>query len=388
MRSLSCLLVAGVALVGTARGLGGQEVACVAPTVSATCHYDVELPATIRVRVVDASGVPLPRERLTFTGDGVVPAAGDTDRFGELEFTVRSLGTVTITPLARTIPPRVLTVAAPEAPLSLRFTGASNPLYGYRGQELGDAITVQVADWPRETCPTPRPIVVFRALGKDAFTSRDSATVNDDCRATTRWRLGDHIGHQTLSATVAGSRSRTTVEAVARPPARLFIGLTWGFERGFDQFVAPDSISVTRTVVDTNSGVTTQTTVREALGDASAREVDPDVRYRPVVGVEGSPWPKNDKLRFSVAAAIGDLDRHFYFGISVLQIWRGLQHDPDTFGLHFYLQASRVDVAKTDCPGDEQVCGTTTRGRFNGMGVYFTADPTRVFGGLASILVP
>lgn len=366
--------------------LAAQTIQCVAPTASVNCTYAVPLPDTIRFRLVDASGAPMIGQRVTFLGATAVPAAGTTDRYGEVRtFVHRAQYPVqlTVAPEGAGIPIRLVRF---DAPLSTpRQVEIENDLHWYAGRQLRHPVAVSL---PGSTCIPGRTFAIFRTQAKNALASPDSVYLDGECQASTTWTLGDPVGEQKLNVTIKGGglSGRGTASATARKGARLIFGVAVAGERKFREFRPPDSVTVVTS--ETEDGVTTQRTRKDALGDPTERLVETKVRIRPTIGVDWAPAPSQEWLRVSVSAAVEEIDRYFYVGLSMIHWAQQVHHDPDTFGVHLFFQSGRVEVASDDCDEGVVLCRDDDFRFFNGGGVMFTIDPSQVVSGLASVLFP
>lgn len=367
-----------------------QTIQCVAPTISATCTYSLDLPDSIRIRVVDAWGDPMPGT-VTFLGAPAVPQVRPTDRYGEVATQVRGSGSVDLTvefsQVGQPSVSRVVQIRPPTPPTQSQGTitidrGADQ--HWYAGRQLKDPVSITL---DTSTCSNlTQPVAVFRSTGDGAHLSPDTVPLQN-CSAETWWTLGDEVGTQHLAVSVPGSGrrviARAQTSATARQGARLIFGLAVGWEQSFKAYVPKDSATVTTIRVDS---VTTHTTVKTEVGSPGSRKIDGRVQFRPTIGVDWAPFPSQERLRFSIAAAVQDLDRYFYVGASVLSWREGIHHDPDPFSIHLFFQAARLEVAEEECGNDVTFCAGDDFELFNGGGLMVTIDPANMFTGLASIL--
>lgn len=230
----------------------------------------------------------------------------------------------------------------------------------YVGRQLRRPVVVTLSGETASTCSRRR--VRFSAAG-DGQVSPSVARpgwVDGRCLAEGWWRLGDTVGVQHLSAAVDGEAD-VVVRAVARQGARIFFGGAW----------TPSEDRWTELVV---------------AGEAAPylKERPGGSVFRPVIGVDFPLWPSWRQVRLGVGASAREIDRYFYFGLSLLQ---GLVFGPGQEGsavdVHMGMQLSRRDIGRTGTFCAPATLCTERELRFSGLTFMVTIDGASAFRGLA-----
>ena len=190
------------------------------------------------------------------------------------------------------------------------------------------------------------------------------------CVAEGWWNLGSNVGLQHATAHLvdaagsAGSTEAVVFQAIARQGARLFFGGAWTPRE--DRWVE---------LVDDGS-------------EPFLREVDPTGIFRPVIGVDFPIWPSWRRIRVAAGAGAREIDRTFYFGVSLLQgLLFGPSQEASAVDLHLGVQLSRrnVGIADPAC-GPSGLC-TRRDLRFSGFTALVTVDGASAFRGLAGAVL-
>lgn len=258
----------------------------------------------------------------------------------------------------------------------------------YEKRQLPEPLIVDIIGADNITCAGE--VVVFRPTGGGS-TSPDSvrAEWNDKtsiCSARARWRLGEGVGDQHLRAQLAGSNGANgrsaQFTATARALPRLFAGLALTATTGYRRVsTTADTVVVTR-----QSDDSTVTSRRVTTHRAPERVNEEWRKIQPVVGFDWPMLPRNGRLRASIAASMEHPTTDWMFGISLLQMRYGVQHESVGVSIHLIGQVSRRSVVENAlaCRNLEQ-CGTDDRVRVVGGGLMFVADSGTLLGPLTSI---
>jgi hypothetical protein len=287
---------------------------------------------------------------------------------------------------------RTIQIKAPEpAPsphtLSMRPSRNGDKQAWYEKRQLRDPLIVDVVGADATSCD--KEVVVFRPTGGGSV-SPDSVRAEwidslSLCSARVRWRLGEGVGEQHLRAQLAGGsgeKGRSEhFTATARALPRLTAGLAFTGTSGYTRV-----ISTADTVVVTRQSADSTVTTRRVTGHKAPDRVEGDWTVTPVVGFDWPIIPRVHGLRVSAAASLADPDKEWMFGVSLLQIPFGLQHEAVGVSLHMVAQVSRRKVVEDPqaCRTLEQ-CDTNDGVRFTGAGLMFVTDAATALGTLTSI---
>ncbi|MEK9500810.1 hypothetical protein WI372_07465 [Gemmatimonadota bacterium DH-20] len=255
--------------------------------------------------------------------------------------------------------PAAITDVSPSAEPGPTVVDGADQVW-YLGRQLRQPVVIAVPAESEADCMRHR--VTFRAAGDGQVSpaSAQAAWVWGRCEAESWWRLGETVGVQHLSAAVEGE-AEVVVRAVARQGARIFFGGAW----------TPSEDAWTELVTTGEAAPY----LKERAGGSV---------FRPVIGVDFALWPSWRQVRVGVGASAREIDRHFYFGLSVLQ---GLVFGPGQEGsavdVHMGLQLSRRDIGRTGASCAPATFCTERDLRFSGLTFMVTIDGASAFRGLA-----
>ncbi|HEX5871853.1 MAG TPA: hypothetical protein VFY65_15600, partial [Longimicrobium sp.] len=300
---------------------------------------------------------------------------------------------------------RPIQIKAPDtAPsgytLEIRSERSGNDQAWYEKRQLRDPVIVDVEGVKNATA-CHNTVVVFRPTGGGSVSPDSVRAVWNDrvrvripgqpvrpdttCSARTRWRLGEGVGEQHLRAQLAGGNGANgrsqQFRATARALPRLTAGLALTGTDGYTRVsTSADTVVVTR-----QSGDSTVTT-RRVTEHKSPSRVEGTWTVTPVVGFDWPIIPQVHSLRVSAAASLADPDKEWLFGLSLLQIPFGLQHEAVGVSLHVVGQVSRRTIVEDAeaCRTLEQ-CGTAKRVRITGGGLMFVVDGIGLLSTLTSV---
>lgn len=249
---------------------------------------------------------------------------------------------------------------ADEATVRLTVASGADQIW-YVSRQLRTPVVIEVEGVDAARCAEQ---VVRFASGGDGEVSPHLARPQwtaGRCRAEGWWRLGETVGVQHLSAAAEDGGDPVVVQAIARQGARIFFGGAW----------TPSEDRWTELV-----------TVGDGAPYLTAHAGESV--FRPVIGVDFPLWPTFRFVRMGVGASAREIDRHFYFGFSLLQsLVFGPGQEGSAVDVHAGIQLSRRDIGHQGA-----VCGpaafcTRRELRFSGLVLLVTIDGASAFRGLA-----
>ncbi len=251
---------------------------------------------------------------------------------------------------------------------------------------LGDSIGIQFSIPITASCK--KTSAVFRpfisgSIFPDTVSARDSTTSGTlrTCVARASWTLSKTVGLQ--AAEIRIGNLRHVVEAFARHPARVIIGLALIPERGRLGFKS-GRVTGSETTTATDAGGNTIATTRETrsasdtttIGRALRTDAWAGVSFPLVVGVRG--------LRLFAGASVLEPAKRFYLGFQILQIpWPGLmESNAIDIGAGLRLNRQQIGEAGANCTG-----GGVCEGVNNVFEPFFTVtiDAGTALGALATL---
>ena len=140
-------------------------------------------------------------------------ALTDRDGYANVSFTPRSRGmTIEVEASSGNLTPAIFTITTGEPPDAIVRVSGNNQS-GRPGTRLPNPFVVEVVDENDE--PLPGISVTFAVTAGGGRVSPTSATTNNGGRAQTTLTLGEAVGDNTVTASVAGVRTRVTFTASA-----------------------------------------------------------------------------------------------------------------------------------------------------------------------------
>jgi len=382
----------------------GQEVTCIQPR---NCSSEVTSDTTtqfLTVQVTNRGLEPVRNATVTFE---LVKGAGSFTGSSTTQTDANGFATAAWVPAHGSPYPaefRVKAVAetgngAQTILLSFKRVSETIPLFPsarsgthqawYEDRQLRRRLRV-VIQGPDSEAACQRTAVAFRPIGggstaPDTSYGQWHSNTVERCVAETRWRLPKGVGLQTLRATTGSDQSKgITFLAHARGLPRILVGLVGYRTHSLAELdtVSADTIEVTRKLPDQITSITFDSVSAVTKVDTTDRVE----ALAPTIGVDFPVLPSVGWLRVSLATTMKNPEDNVFMGVSLPQLWRGVQQEAVGFDFHLvgHLQRQGTLGDPTACAADSSQCHTRKRWRF-GFGIMGTTDAGSIIGNVATI---
>ena len=368
--------------------LGAQSIACPDAKPDGGCGITLGSTTSAGVRVrFTQDGVGIPdswvwfypeqgaiEDSLRTDATGTVPAHWTSEQPVTSDVNIRVVALLKRPkrPTIRVV--RTITLKPPPKPGSgitradIWTTGDGQSWYATK--ELRVPIAVHWHGAP-ESCG--RNYFMFKAApdGNVMADSVPGELLGGDCVAQSYWVLGKTVGNQSLRVQLAGDPSvQRTVYAKARKLPWLAAGLVASY--------ASEYVGVKQ--------------VPDTAGKATPTHPEPDSVpkgpvFAPLIGINFPLATDAERLRFSLAADLKNVQTDWYGGVSLLQLTNGVAHEDIGMDVQAVLHLSRRTELKdvAGCSGDTHKCATRKRASIVGLGLAVEGDASMFFQDIAAL---